>query len=276
MRNLFNFIARNYFFFAFLALEVVAILLIAQNHQHQRSFFLHSGNAVAGFFYRRVDAVTSYLDLQQVNEQLARENALLMEQLPPAFLDPGLQEPVIHQDSLQERRYAYLPARVINNSVIRRSNYLTIDKGSRHGIEPDMGVITPYGVVGIVKNVSERFATVISLLHHESRISVRLKEQEHIGSLIWEGGDYRRATMEYIPSHVALQRGDTILTSGFSRIFPKDVFIGTIADFEIRRGENFFTAGVDLALDFNRLGQVQVVTDLMGAEQDALEALNDN
>ncbi len=273
MRNLFNFIAKNYFFFVFITLETLAILLIIQHHHHQRSFFLHSGNAIAGRFYDGVSSVSQYLSLTRVNRDLAAENARLLEKEASAFLVRDDQS-MEFADTTQIQRYRYISAQVINNSVQRRNNFMTLDKGRKHGVEQDMGVITMNGVAGIVKNVSENFSTVISLLHQDMQISVRLKRQEYIGTLIWEGRDYRQATMTYIPSHVELARGDTIVTSGFSRMFPKDVFIGTVSDFEIRRGENFFSAGIDLALDFNKLGYVYVVTDMMGDEQDQLEELN--
>jgi rod shape-determining protein MreC len=300
MRNLFNFIAKNYFFFVFIALEALAFLLLIQNHQHQRSFFLHSGNVISGRFYAGVSSVGQYLSLVQVNRDLAEENARLLESSETGFMivddqdvDPrdvdrrdavppggeprNVDQPDMdlrEEDQRQVRRYQYISARVINNSVQRRNNFMTLNKGRKHGIEQDMGVITMNGVAGIVKNVSENFSTVISLLHRDMQISVRLKKQEYIGTLVWEGGDYRRATMTYIPSHVELSKGDTIVTSGFSRMFPKDVFIGTVSDFEIRRGENFFSAGIDLATDFNKMGYVYVVTDILGDEQDGLEALN--
>ncbi|MFO7999498.1 MAG: rod shape-determining protein MreC [Bacteroidales bacterium] len=270
MRNLFNFIAKNYFFFLFIALETLAIILLVQNHQHQRSFFLHSGNAIAGTFYRNVHAVSSYLGLRQVNEELARENAMLLHLSPFSFLVSDT-DVYLHEDTIYARRFRYMDAHVINNSVQLRNNHLTLDKGRKHGVEPDMGVITMNGVVGIVKNVSENFSSVISLLHEEMQISVRLTSHDHIGTLSWEGRDYRQASMSYIPSHVELAVGDSVVTSGFSRMFPKDIFIGTVAGFEIRQGENFFTADIDLALDFNKLGYVYVVVDLMGEELEILE-----
>lgn len=279
MRNLFNFIAKNYFFFVFIALETLALLLIIQHHHHQRSFFLHSGNAIAGRFYAGVSSVSQYLSLAQVNRELADENARLLEQSGAAFLVRDNEvfwdmQTFESGDTTHTQRYRFISARVINNSVQRRNNFMTLDKGRKHGIEENMGVITLNGVAGIVNNVSENFSTVISLLHQDMQISVRLKSQGYIGSLVWEGGDYRRVTMTYIPSHVELAKGDTIVTSGYSRMFPGGIFIGTVSAFEIRRGENFFSADINLALDFNKLGYVYVVTDNLGEEQDWLESLH--
>ncbi len=273
MRNLFNFILRYYFFFLFALLFTFSLILISRTHQHQRAFFLHSANVLVGNFYKQADHITSYLALRRVNEQLAEENTRLLHKINPSFLDKDQHE-FLSDDTLYIRRFKYLRARVINNSIMYRNNFLTLDKGRNDGVEKDMGVITMNGVVGIVHNVSNHFSTVISLLHKDMQISARLLNNDHIGTITWEGGNYRKVSMSYIPAHVELSKGDTIVTSGYSTMFPKGIFIGTIGEFEIRRGENFYTAQVELALDFNKLTHVHVVHDLMGQEIDMLEALN--
>lgn len=270
MRNLFRFIIRYYFFFLFLLLETVAVLMVIQHQHFQRAFFASSANLLAGNFYRMTSGVHDYFSLRRVNQQLAEENARLLEYTTQSFLKTDRQI-FIYRDTLYNRQFKYVNAGVISNSINRRDNFLTLDKGRRHGIEPDMGVITFSGVVGIVASVSENFSSVISLLHKDMQISVRLQKNDHIGTLVWEGLDYRKATLTYIPTHVELSQGDTLVTSGFSVIFPPDIFVGTISDFEIRRGDNFFTATVDLAIDFNSLKYVQVVKDLMVEEFQQLE-----
>lgn len=273
MRNLFTFIARYYFFFLFVLLLTVSFILIGRTHQHHRTFFLHSGNYLTGTFYKQVNNLKSYLSLKRSNEQLASENTLLLDLMNATFLEKD-QDEFETNDTLYIRRFRYMNAKVINNSVMNRNNFLTLDKGLKDGIERDMGVITMNGVVGIVHHVSNHFSTVISLLHKDMQISTRLLKNDHIGTLSWEGGDYRKATMSYIPSHVALSLGDTVVTSGFSTIFPQGIMIGVISDFEVRRGENFYTAEIDLSLDFNNITYVHVVHDLMGQELDVLESSN--
>jgi rod shape-determining protein MreC len=274
MRNLLNFFSRYHFFFLFLLLETIAILMVARNHQYQRSVVVHSANRVAALFHGMHTGVSGYFALKQVNESLAEQNNILLHQTPYSFLKTDRQV-FIYRDTLYQRQYSYINARVINNSVNRRNNFLTLDKGRRHGIEPDLGVITPKGVIGIVKNVSQNFSTVISLLHRDTNISVRLKKDNHLGTLQWDGEDYRMGTLLYIPTHVDLSPGDTIVTSGFSTIFPPDIFIGTIAHFEIQPGDNYFTVQVQLGQDFNKLSHVHVVKNLFREEQEALEDLTD-
>jgi len=270
MRNLFRFIIRYYFFFLFLLLETVAILFVIQHQHYQRAWFTSSANFVAGNFYRMSSGITDYFSLQTVNRQLAEENTRLLEFTSESFLKTDRQV-FTYRDTLYSRRFSYINAEVISNTVSRRDNFLTLNKGSKHGIKPDMGVITFRGVIGIVASVSENFSSVISFLHKDMQISARLQKNDHIGTLLWEGNDYRKATLTYIPTHVELIPGDTIVTSGFSVIFPPGIFIGTISEVEIRRGDNFFTAAVELAADFNSLKYVQVVQDLMSEEQQQLE-----
>lgn len=273
MKNLFNFILKHYFVFLFLLLETLALLMVVRTHDHQRTLFLHSANTLSGLYYQKINNVSRYLSLNRVNQQLAKENEVLLERSHHAFL-PKESGEFVQKDTMHIRQFRFMNAEVINNSVIHRNNFITLNKGRNDGIEKDMGVITHEGVVGIVRNVSPNFSSVISMLHKDMQISVRLLHSDHIGTLSWEGGDYRMAIMSYIPTHVDLNPGDTVVTSGFSRIFPRGIPIGTIVDHEVRRGENFFTANLQLFLDFNRLRHVYVVNDLMGQELEILESQN--
>ena len=271
MLNLFRFINRYHFFFLFLLLQVVALLLTLNSKHFHQAYLFHSSNTLAGRVYQTYNNVNSYMHLREVNEQLLEENMRLKEKQRENFLVTD-QQIFEYQDSIFKRRYTYLNAGVINKSVNRRNNYMTLDKGRQHGIEPDMGVITGNGVAGIVIHVSENFSSVMSLLHSDMLVSVKIGKNDHIGTLQWEGGDYRRAVMSYIPPHVDLSVGDSIFTSGHSRVFPENVFVGTIEDWEVRRGENFFTALVKLAIDHNKLSLVYVVKNLMREEQEGLES----
>jgi rod shape-determining protein MreC len=270
MRNLFRFIARNYFFFLFAGLQVVCFFLIIQNNFYQRSAFINSSSYLAGNIYNVRNNITQYFNLRTINEQMARESTLLMESLPNSYLRTD-QQVFTFMDTLFRKQYSYIHARVINNSVRNRNNYITLDKGRLQGIRPDMGVITSQGVIGIVKEVSSNFSSVLSFLHSDIQISAKVKKNDHLGTILWNGYDHRKATMLYIPPHVQLEKGDTIITSGFSHIFPEGILIGTISDFEIRRGDNFFTIEIDLATDFNNLQYVSVVKNLYKDELIQLE-----
>ena len=273
MRNLINFITRHYFFFLFALLQVVAMMLIVQNNTYQRSFFINSSNLIAGNIYRMQSGITQYFSLRSVNKQLMDENTRLRSQIPGTYLTTD-QNIFTFRDTLHQRQFQYLNARVINNTVRNRNNHMTINKGRLHGIRPDMGVIGPNGVIGIVKDVSGNFSSVISLLHSDMQISAKIKKNNHLGTILWEGFDHRKVTMLYIPPHVELEKGDTIITSGFSQIFPEGIAIGVIDEFEVRRGDNFYTIDVKLFTDFNKLGYVHVVQNIFREEIDLLETMN--
>jgi rod shape-determining protein MreC len=271
MRNLLNFILRHYFFFLFVALQVVAFALIFQNHFYQRSAFVNSSNYLAGNAYGVQNNISQYFNLRKINEQLALENTSILEKSPGSFLMTD-QQIFTFNDTVYKKQFSYINARVINNSIKNRNNYITLNKGRMHGIKPDMGIITSNGVIGIVKVVSDNFSSVISFLHSDIQVSAKIAKNDHLGTVLWEGYNYRKASMLYIPPHVELSVGDSIITSGFSKIFPEGILIGTISDFEIRRGDNFFTIGIDLATDFNNLNYVSVVRNIYSTELQQLEA----
>ncbi len=270
MRNLINFIVKYHFFFIFLALQVVAFIILIQNSYYHRSFWMNSSNYITGSLYTRYTNIGEYFQLKNINEQLSRENHNLIKQIPYSFLKTD-QQIFTHRDTLYRRQYTYINARVINNSVNRRNNYLTLNKGRSHGIKPDMGVITSQGVIGIVKDVSANFSSALSLLHADTRISAKIMKNDHLGTILWDAPDYRTVIMEHIPPHVDVKLGDTIITSGHSKIFPEGIHIGTVSNYEIRRGESFITLKVELFEDFNNLTYVHVVKNLYRQEQEELE-----
>ena len=271
MRNLLNFIYRYQFFFLFLLLGTAGLLLTMANQQYHQTFFVNSANTVTGNLLRTYNSITSYIALKQKNQQLAKSIAHLMSTHEGSYLVTD-KKTFISDDTLVVKRFEYLHAELIKNSINRRNNYITLNKGARHGIQPDMGLITPVGVAGIVTHVSNNFSVAMSLLHSDMMVSVKFSKNDHLGTLIWEGYNYRKASMTYIPPHLELQTGDTIITSGFSSVFPENIFIGTIKDWKIKRGETFITAQVDLAMDFNKLTHVFVVKNLLKNEQEELEA----
>jgi len=220
--------------------------------------------------YQRYSNIEEYFALKKINKSLIDHNKKLIKQTPYSFLktDQNIFE---FNDTLYKRQYTYINAKVINNSINRRNNYLTLNKGRSHGVDVDMGVITPSGVIGIVKNVSSNFSSVISLLHTDVRISAKIKKNNHIGTLIWNSPNYRKVSMVDIPPHVNVEIGDTIATSGFSTIFPENIPIGLVSNYDIKRGENFLTIDVELFQDFNNLYNVFVIKNLFGKEQKELE-----
>lgn len=265
MRRLLTYIIRYNFTFLFLLLEVVAFIFIIQNN-YQRASFLNSSNRFTGSILQTTSNITEYFSLKTTNVQLAEENRQLRRQLASSFLSTDTNV-YVQKDSL----FRFVYAKVIRNSVNKQKNYLMINKGRRHGIDRDMGVITSDGVVGTVVEVSENYARVMSILHIQNKINARIKKNRHLGNMEWNGKDYRMGILTDIPSHVQLTAGDTIITSGNSNIFPEGLEIGSVTDFNRQASEKFNTASVQYAVDYNSLYHVFVITNLMIEELTELE-----
>ena len=173
-------------------------------------------------------------------------------------------------DTVYKQRYSYTDAQVIKNSYNQAKNYMMINKGSAQGVKVDMAVISPKGIVGVVVNCTKNFSTIMPVLHSDSRHSVKLKRTNSTGSLIWEGGDYRYATLIDIPTPSPLYKNDTIVTSGLANDFPEGIAVGYIEDFTSVQGSGFYNIRIRLATDFNNLNHVYVVDNHFKAEQDSL------
>ena len=270
MRNFLLLIRRYNFFIVFLLLEVVSGILLVRNSTYQRAAIVGTSNDVIGQMYAAYSNVTDYLILGETNRILAAENARLRRADSASFYDPKFEIMKVN-DSTGLQQYEYISARVINNSVTRVNNYITLDKGSMQGIRPEMAVMGSNGVVGIVKDVSEHFSTVISLLHSSTKISSKIKKNDYFGSTVWDGDSPQFARLLDIPSHAQVTVGDTIVTSSYSGIFPRDIFVGTVSELGTT-GESFKEIKLRLSTDFQKLSYVYVVRNLMKTERDTLEA----
>ncbi|MGF1584665.1 MAG: rod shape-determining protein MreC [Bacteroidales bacterium] len=271
MRNLIRFILNNHFFLLFILFEAVALFLVFQNNNYQRAFAFNMTRNISGKISSNIFSLRQYLYLTETNMALLEENSKLRNSLLSSYKlrisDPGN----VEFDSAWTRQYNFMPARVIKNSVNKQYNFINIDKGFAHGIGPDMAVISGKGVVGIVTGVSEHFSTIIPVLNIDLRLSSKLKNTNYFGSLHWDGKDPGMAILNEIPHHVILNKGDTIVTSGFSAIFPEGIMVGIIDEFEIEGG-NFYTVKVQLSTDFRNLNYVYVIEDLFKDELLELES----
>lgn len=268
MRNLFLFIWRHYFYFLALLLEVIAFVLIVQYNQYPGAAIFKISSEINGSVKQAQQDVASYFKLRRTNQLLATENAILRTLSTNAFMltDTGS---FWVNDTLYRQKYRYIPARVGGNSVNQRNNFMIIEKGSGSGIRKDMGVITSTGIAGIVVGVSPNFSSVMSVLHSATVISAKLKKNNQLGSIVWKGGSYSKANLLNIPVHLEIQKGDTVITSGFSHIFPEGIMIGTIQDFKYSEGD-YYDISIKLSVDFNNLSYVYVVENLFRNEQEEL------
>lgn len=246
------------------------MLMLVNYNNYQKSQFLNSSNAISGDVYEKVSSITDYLSLVKTNEELSKENVRLSNLLPSSYLFSA-DSSFLYKDTLYQQQYIYRSAKIINNSVNKQLNYITLNKGRVNGIEPDMGVVTANGVVGVVKSVSENYSSVISLLNSRLKVSAMIKKNNYFGSLSWNGKDYRKARLLDIPFHVKVRKGDTIVTSGFSSTFPEGLLLGVIDKVLTSSGSNFQEVEVLLSNDFKSLSYVKVIGYLMKNERLELE-----
>jgi len=268
MRALLWLLKKYNYVLVFIFLEALALVMLSNNNSYQRSVLVNFTREISGRIFDRTQGAREYFYLRKNNEVLVRENAVLrnkLEQLARQTQDTltGVSKPV--------SRYFYTSAHVTRSSTNRQYNYLTIDKGKKQGITQDMGVIGDEGIVGIVLASSANFSTILPVINRDFRLSVKVKRNDFSGILLWEGDDYRQAALNEIPYHATLMAGDTIVTSGFSAVFPEGLFVGTINAFSMKEG-NFYHINVDLGTDFQRLFHVNVINNFTREEQLELQS----
>lgn len=264
MHNLLNFLIKNTHWFVFIFLEVICFYFIFSHNSYQRSVFLNSSNEISGNVYAASANVRSYFGLRSDNVELLEKTGELSARIE--MLENYIFE--LEKDSLKtiaflnasnERENDYIAARVINNSVSQTQNFITINKGSKDGITVGMGVISHDGVVGEVRAVSHNFSVVQSLLNSDSKFSSKLTKSNAFAPLEWIERDPRYATIREYPSHEHVAKGDTVVTSGYSDVFPNGVMVGIVEDFQSQSDVNQYTLKIKLSTDFNALKNVLVI-----------------
>jgi rod shape-determining protein MreC len=277
-----NFLARYGNFLLFLVLEFYAFYLVAQYNKKPNEIYQSSANLVTGYVYENASTIRNYFSMQAVADSLARENAELRSQLEAskyiAVQERGvvrfpLDTSTVRPDTAHSKdviqQFNYIAAEVTSNSVSRNDNYMTINRGSNNGIKMGMAVISPDGIVGIVRNVTPHYAQVMSILNKRISITAMIKRNRYFGSLVWDGIDPRIMTLDNIPKHADVIKGDTIMTSGFSEAFPGEIRIGRVVDFRVKNG--FHSIDVELWNDLSNIRYVYVVENLMQAELSAFK-----
>lgn len=276
MHELITFFARNSKWFVFAVYVVLSIMLLAGGDPYHRHIYLTSANSVAASVYDFSNNATGYFNLRERNADLNRRNAelqgevLALQQQLQMLVEQNTTDTMVVDSTM--RPFSFIVANVINNSVARPFNYLTLNKGTLDGVKPEMGVIDASGVVGIVSVVGPRSSRVISLLNPHFRLSCKLKGSDNFGSLVWDGRDPEVALLEELPRHTVCSPGDTVVTSGYSSVFPPGLPVGIVLDEAGSDHGDFFTLKVRLLSDFAALNNVQIVVSDMSAEVKSLEA----
>lgn len=259
MQNLLKILLRYSNFLVFIALEVAAFLLIIFNNPYPRSSVLSTANDVVAWQNEQVSEVSGYFSLRTQNEQLAAENAELLNQIS-SMKSEQIGEPI-----------SYLPAKVVQMTTDELHNYLTINRGSKDGIVRGQGVRNADGVVGIVRTVGRNYSVVLPIINTHTNLSCRFAKNDYIGTLQWDGKDNRFAQLADVAAHMVVNTGDTIVTSGLSPVFPEGIPVGIVENSTLKEGDSYYTIRVRLYTNFKRLKYVEVVQNAAQKEMEELQ-----
>lgn len=283
MKNLIAFIAKYNHWFVFVILEAISAVLLFQFNSYQGSVWFSTANVAAGKIYAWNSEIESFFSLTKVNEELTQRNIYLEHQVTQLsnriskLTDDGS---FLHSNQLQLlANYKLIPAKVVTNETNKRDNLITIDKGAADGIKKDMGVVSGTGVVGIVYMTSPHYSIVIPVLSSQSNISCTIEKRGYFCYLHWNGGPSSLAYVDDIPRHAKFRRGDNIVTSGYSSIFPEGIMVGKVGYVFNSADGLSYRVQVHLSTDFGRLRDVCVIADesmkerlqIMRAAQDSMK-----
>ena len=275
MRNLINFLLKYNYWFLFIVLEVASFVLLFRFNNYQQSTFFTSANVVVGAVYEVSGGISSYFHLKSVNADLLDRNMALEQQI--TNLEKALREHQVDSATVNSIReipltdYRLFKAHVIKNSLNQADNYITLDQGSSSGIRPEMGVVDGNGIVGIVYETSSSYSLVISVLNSKSNISCKIVGSDYFGYLKWEHGDSRYTYLKDLPRHAEFNLGDTVVTSGFSTVFPEGIMVGTVDDMSDSHDGLSYLLKIKLATDFGKVSDVRVIARNGQQEQKELE-----
>lgn len=258
----------------FLLLEVFSGLLLFKYNNYQGSIWFTQANTIAAYVHEWEAKALAYLRMPAENAELVQRNVLLQHETDSLrnLLAEALKDSSVTEKKQAEvlREMKLIPAHIVDNSVRNRDNLLVINAGSNAGVEPEMGVVSGTGVVGIVSAVTPHYSLVISILNSHSSISCRLRRTDYFGYLKWKGGNTLRAYMEDVPRHAQIKVGDIVETSGFSNVFPAGIFLGKVAKIKNSSDGLAYELEILLGTDMSNLRHVNVISNLNKEELDSL------
>lgn len=266
MQQLINFLLRNKHFLLFLLLLVISIGFTVQTRSFHRSKFVNSANFISGGVYDKANQIDEYFSLKEENKKLVEENRRLRKLLVNTELEEQ------NLKVVKTNNYRVFSAKVINNSYAKRNNFITLNKGDKQGVKEDFGVISSKGIVGIIRNTSSNYATVLSILNSaDSRINAQVKNTKHYATLVWNGEDANTVQLINLPKLANIKKGDTIETNQYSSIFPEGIPIGKIKDFSLNNNNNYYEVDVTLFNDMTNLNHVYIIENMDQKEIRTLE-----
>lgn len=261
MNNFLKIILRYHFHILFIVLEIVACLFIFKHNSYQNSVFYGTLSDVSSVVDEQIYMATKFFDAPRINDELIKENVELRNKLN-RFTDSLF---------LNSTGYEYYSAKIVNSTWNKNKNYMVIDKGRRDSIKEDNGICSGDNVLGIIEKCSDHYSIAIPLINTNLKISGMVKSSSYYGSLQWDGADYRYSYLYDIPDHVNVAKGDSVVTTGFSSVFPEGKLLGVV-DSVIRQESSFNKLRIRLAADFKHLGQVNIIANNSYIERKELES----
>lgn len=251
MRNFIDYLIKNTSSIIYLLLITIALTQIFSRNYYQNSVFNLYFSEITNSFIDEKNNITSYLNLKQENKRLVRENMYLLKQ--------SINLNYSSLDSIQENNFELIPAGIISNSIKYNKNFIKLNVGEKDGVEIDDGIITKFGIIGIINKTSDNFSSGISLLNSEIKINAMIKKTNHFGSLFWDGLSHEKVKLTDIPRSANISRGDTIVSGGMSYIFPENILIGVVDDYSIPESTNYYNITVRLFEDFGAIRNAFVI-----------------
>lgn len=271
MQNLLRFIRKYYHIFLFVILEIIALSSLIRFNFYHQAVFLTTANQSSGYVLSKKAETLSYFALKQENERLHLQNTTRLNDSFNAGFSILGKDTFMIRDSSQQPWFSFIPSKVINNSIHKNRNYLTITGGKKQGIHKNMGVISQDGVVGIVVDVSDNFALVMSLLHDQFKLKPKIAENNYFGELVWNGDDPVFAHIDKISRHYPIRKGQKVVTSSYSHLFPANIPVGVVYEVKKYLKKPFSDIKVKLATDFGNVQSVYVVRHIFRSEITELE-----
>ena len=280
MRNIFLFIRQYFNLITFFILQLICIVALSRFSKTHEAYFSTEANEIIGKINAQYNKFNRFFTLVEANKELAAENAKLRESLKNNFIVSdtstiSVTDTLIKDTSNHYRKYSYLPALVVGNTISLESNFIQLERGSKQGVRKDMGVIGPLGIVGKVVSVSENYSVVMSLLNRNSKVSAMFKKgkEQYATNVSWDGKDANYLTMEKVSKAVDVKKGDTVVTSNYSPSFPSLLMIGTVAEIKTDAMGNNYSIKIKAATNFNTLQHVNIIANHYFEEQFKLDSL---
>lgn len=264
MQQLLIFLSKRKHFFLFLFIQLITLWLTFQNQDYHRSKFVNSAGNITGYVFTLTNNWNQYLGLKEENQILLEENAKLRSLLENSMFEISKEFTEIRDTNILgvEQKYNYTSAEIINNSFRNRNNYITINKGLEHGIIKESGVICSKGIVGVIESVGQKYSSVISILNKNLPVNAQLKNSQYFGSLSWPGESRNKFILSDVPKQAKIAIGDTIVTGGYSGIFPEGILIGKVIKAEVPEGQNYHEIEVESFFDYANLKSVYIIQNL--------------